>query len=95
MNSLKKIGTIEIQFCEYDNKEHEVKLTDYIMQLSGNTYEHKEDIKKNGFRWDSDKKCWFKNFENEQDIKEMYCRYNLKGIIIGLKPIFRINDLDK
>lgn len=40
-----------------------------MIYAAGNTYEYREKLKKNGFRYDAEKKMWKKKIENSHEVK--------------------------
>lgn len=45
------------------------------LRLFGNTYEIKEELKASKFRWNAEKKCWYKRFDlNEKGIGREYVK---------------------
>lgn len=101
MTTFKHIGTVERHVCEYDNKEHEVTLTDYLVKLTGDTYNNRQLIWKQNrlnntaqqFHWDEMEKAWFANIESEEEINRLYKEFKGTGVEFSLKPIFRITDM--
>ena len=96
-----KIGTTKRQICEYDGREHEVKLTDYLVRLSGDTYHNRQLIWKQNrlnssreqFYYDDMDKAWYANIESEDEINRLYKVFEGTGVKFSIKPIFRIMDL--
>lgn len=101
MKAFEHIGTVKRQICEYDNKEHEVTLTDYLIKLTGDTYNNRQLIWKQNrlnnsrqqFHWDEMEKAWFANIESEEEINRLYKEFKGTGVQFSLKPIFRITDM--
>lgn len=96
---LERIGTKKIVYCEYDNKEHECTLTEYLIKLTGNTYNNKaliwsqnEELGNERFYWDEHDKAWYANIESEEKINGVYKAFKGTGIKFDLKPIYRITD---
>jgi hypothetical protein len=42
-----------------------------MIALRGNTYDHKDAIKKKGGRWDAGEKCWFVPQTEFQELKKL------------------------
>ena len=90
---LERIGTKKVMFCEYDEREHNVKLYAYVVKLTGNTYANRHLIWNfNEFYWSDTDKAWFANIESEARINEVYKTLKGTGVNIGLKPVWGIID---
>lgn len=96
---LEKIGTKKVMYCEYDNQEHECTLTDYLIRLTGDTYNNRAligsqnaDSNRERFYWDDTEKAWYANIESEEEINRLYRVFQGTGIKFDLKPIYRITD---
>lgn len=46
-----------------------------IVKFTDGSYNIKEDLKKEGFSWDKDNKCWVKTYEDKKDFDEFYSKY--------------------
>lgn len=59
-----------------------------VLRLYGNTYPIKNELKASKFRWDPNKKCWWKNFNNDEHdyVKNLAEAYeNGSGIYAEIK----------
>ena len=87
-----KIGTKK-QEIGYDNKMHEMTLTDYLVKVFGNTFPIKGELHKIGCHYDGDEKAWFINISEENEINNFVKKImGYSGVMVALKPIFRITN---
>lgn len=71
-----------------------MRTQDNLIQLviEGNTYQIKEELKSDKFKWDSYDKCWWKNFNlNEKGISEEYVKNLAEAFETTDGVICRIN----
>lgn len=87
------IGRKETVKC-YDGKMHECTVLDCSVMLSGNTYDNKAEIRKDGFVWWNEQKFWHKHFESEEEIAQVEEKYKALGVNVKIRPNLRITDTD-
>ena len=101
MKEFEHIGTVKRQICEYDNKEHEVTLTEYLVRLTGDTYNNRQLIweqnrlnsNREQFYWDDMDKAWTANIESEEEINRLYKVFKGTGVNFAIRPVYRITDM--
>ena len=92
IKELTPLGTKEMHKC-FDEKIHEVTVTDYVVKLYGDTYHNRALMHELGFRWWSDStKYWCKNVESYNELENILKAIEGKSIRLFAEPIFRITD---
>ncbi len=92
IEGLTKLGTKEVHKC-FDEKMHEVTVTDYLVKLYGDTYHNRNLMYELGFRWwGMGEKYWFKNIETCEELERVLESIEGKTIKLYAEPVFRITD---
>lgn len=50
------------------------------LRLTGNTFSIKEELKAEGFKWNADKRVWYKVFEDEERAYSLATAYEANGV---------------
>lgn len=80
----------ELNMKCYDGNMHLCRVTDVLVVLSGNTYEHKDAIYLDGFKYNGFDKIWCKNAETDEEAMTLFDKWTCEGVTVMLKPIYRI-----
>lgn len=88
---LERIGTEKRSIC-YDGKEHLVRVMDYAVVLTGNTYTFRHSISAKGLYWDDQNKEWAGIVNTPEELLDIYHDYSDKGITVLAKANWRIAD---
>lgn len=83
-----ELGTQKVE-KNYQGIDYLFEVSDYILSITGNTYNHKEQLKAIGYKWNPDEKCWYKNFDNVEELKMAYEGWNDDGMYASIKSIYR------
>lgn len=90
---LERIGTEKRAVAAYDGKEHLLRVTDYAVKLTGNTYPVRGSIQAKGLYWDDLEKAWAGIVNTPEELLDIYHEYSGRGIKIFAKANWRIMDL--
>lgn len=88
---LERIGTEKRAVC-YDGKEHLVRVMDYAVKLTGNTYPVRASIRAKGLYWYDLEKAWVGIVNTPEELLDIYHEYSGQGINVLAKANWRIAD---
>lgn len=90
MKGFIELGTTKIQ-DNYEGISYLFEVTDYVLLISGNTYNHKEQLKATGYKWNPSYKYWYKNFVSIEELRSAYNAWNdsSEGLVATVRSIYR------
>lgn len=88
---LERIGAEKRGIC-YDGKEHLLRVMDYAVKLTGNTYPVRCSISAKGLYWDDIEKAWCGIVNTPEELLDIYHEYSGRGINVFAKANWRIAD---
>lgn len=90
MTGYEALGTQKVM-DNYQGIKYLFEVTDWMLMVTGKTFNHKEQLKATGYRWDADDKYWYKNFNDSEALKTAYEGWNdsTEGLMATVKSIYR------